>query len=97
MSIQDFVNKNNITILTSMGEERKTTDNFIIFPNGWIASIVKKENGYTIAVCDYDIYFDWNILKHLGGEKGVIFCETEDEVSDILSKIKLFNYRPSVF
>lgn len=39
-------------IVNSMGEHRKTRDNSIIFPNGWVASVVPNE-GVTIMLFQY--------------------------------------------
>ena len=61
-----------------------------VFPNGWVASVLKKEywhsfNGnYSVAVCDYNGYFDWDILEMFGAVNGAVICDTEDEVCEIL-------------
>ena len=89
MKIQDFVNKG-INVVNSMGEKRITKDNSIVFPNGWVASIVKKENwndlksNYSVAVCDYNGYFNWDILNSFGAVDGKFSCYTENEVCDAL-------------
>ena len=68
---------------TSYGT-RVTREGSIIFPNGWVASIVKNsrdEEQYSVAVCNYDGYFDWDILKQYGAEElGDIICSNEDEI-----------------
>lgn len=35
---------------------------------------------YSVAVCDYNGYFDWNILNKYGGIGGCIYCDTELEI-----------------
>lgn len=91
MVLQDFINKG-ITIVNSMGEKRITSKNSIVFPNGWVASIVKptsRKAKYSVAVCDYDGYFNWDVLKPFGEDDGVILCNSEEEVCKALTVIEL--------
>jgi len=97
MEIKDFVAKG-LTVINSMKEVRETTFNGvsgrIVFPNGWCASIVKREDNkvqYSVAACDYDGYFDWNVLKPFGTDKGIILCNSEQEVCRALSIIEMLN------
>lgn len=90
MTLQDFVNKG-ITVINEMGEVRKTDNSSIVFPNGWVASIVKKEDKYSVAVCDYEGYFNWNILKPFGEGSGTIICKDESEICRALTIIELLN------
>lgn len=91
MKLQDFI-ENGMTVRNNMGEIRKTTKSSIVFPNGWVGSIVKKDNGdYSVAVCDYDGYFNWNILKPYGNDKGVIICKNEEDICNALFIIKALN------
>ncbi|HBY19821.1 MAG TPA: hypothetical protein DEG71_02245 [Clostridiales bacterium] len=90
MTIQDFINKG-ITVKNSMGEIRHTSDSSIVFPNGWVASIVKPLDNkakYSVAICDYNGYFNWNILKPFGESNGTILCNTEEEVCKALMIIE---------
>ena len=87
MKIQDFVDKG-ITVRNDMGEIRRTRDSSIVFPNGWVASIIKKDKEYSVAVCDYNGYFDWNVLKSFGESNGTIICNTEDKVCKALTIIE---------
>lgn len=87
MKIQDFVNKG-ITVRNDMGEIRRTTNSSIVFPNGRVGSIVKKGDKYSVATCDYNGYFDWDILNPFGKENGIILCKDEDEVCKALSVIE---------
>ena len=87
MTRQDFINRG-ITVVNNMGELRKTTDTSIAFPNGWVASIVTEKDGYSVATCDYDGYFNWNVLKPFGDDDGTISCKTEEEVCKALSIIE---------
>jgi len=91
MTIQDFVDKG-IIVVNNMGEIRRTYERSIVFPNGWVGSIVTDGDGYSVATCDYDGYFDWNVLRPFGKGKeknnGTIFCKTEDEVCKVLSIIE---------
>jgi hypothetical protein len=83
MTIQDFVDKG-LTIRDSMGETIESSDQSIVFHNGLIANVIKKKIGYSIAVSDYDGYFNWNILK----PNGTILCYDENEACKALSKIE---------
>ena len=85
-------------VINEMGETRTTNENSIVFPNGFVASIVENNgvtrvgsNGkktveydskkkYSVAMCDYEGYFDWNILDNFGGINGCIYCDTELEI-----------------
>lgn len=72
-------------VVNDMGEHRCTREGSIVFPNGWVASIVKNtdypEKGkYSVAMCDYNGYFDWSILNKYGADYGRIYCNTELEI-----------------
>ena len=72
-------------VVNDMGEHRYTRSNSIVFPNGWVASIVenisKPEKGkYSVAMCDYNGYFDWSILDKYGADEGCFYCNTELEI-----------------
>jgi len=96
MKIEDFV-KHGISVTNSMNEYRTTTDSSIVFTNGWCASIIDKTKNtwanqklrYSVAACNWDGYFDWNILQQFGANKdGTYECDTEEEVCELLEKIK---------
>lgn len=85
-------------VINDFGEARTTKENSIVFPNGFVASIVenngvtsigpggkksvefKSKKKYSIAMCDYNGYFNWNILDDFGGIEGCIYCDTELEI-----------------
>ena len=72
-------------VVNDMDEHRKTRKNSVVFPNGSIASIVhnteKPEKGkYSVAMCDYNGYFDWSILNQYGADHGEFFCNTDLEI-----------------
>jgi len=94
LELKDFVEKG-LTVINDMGETRKTTDSSIVFPNGWVASIVNPSDGsakYSVAVCDYNGYFNWNILRPFGAtENGTILCNNEQEVCKVLSIIEMLH------
>ena len=87
MTRQDFINKG-IRVINDMGELRIPSKASIPFPNGWVASIVTVDNGISVAVCDYEGYFNWNILNSFGGNNGKFFCNNEDEVCKALAIIE---------
>ena len=93
MKIQDYVNKGLNGIVNQMGEIRNTEQSqygySIVFPNGYVASIINKEFYYSIAVCDYEGYFDWKILNKFDDKYGgMVYCYTEDEVCNVLEFIE---------
>lgn len=85
-------------VVNDYGEHRKTRERSIVFPNGWVASIVEnngvdtyKPNGehikefksnkkYSVAICDYNGYFDWDVLNKYGAIDGCIYCDDELEI-----------------
>jgi len=93
MTIQDYVNKGLNGIINQMGEIRNTEQSphgySIVFSNGYVASIINKEFYYSIAVCDYEGYFNWKILNKFDNEhNGMVYCYTEDEVCGVLKFIE---------
>lgn len=70
------------SVVNDYGETRNTRDTSIVFPNGWVASIVKNtqhpefEAPYSVAMCDYNGYFNWSKLNEYGAIDGCIYCET---------------------
>lgn len=76
-----YYEKYGIECTNDMGEHRTSSINSIAFPNGYVASIVYKEDKkkYSVAVCDWNGYFDWDILKKYCGN-GSFLCDTEDEI-----------------
>ena len=96
MKIQDYVNEGLEYVIDEMGEIRKTTysDTYIsiVFPNYRVASICVDENKYSVAVCDYEGYFNWRTLDSFKkGDKnksGAVICYSEDEVCNILEYVK---------
>jgi len=92
MTIQDFVNKG-ISVINNMGELRTVRNEpkytSIPFPNGWVASVIHEDEGYSVATCDYNGYFNWNILNDFGAnDDGKFNCKTEDEVCKALAIIE---------
>lgn len=72
-------------VINDTGEHRHTRLNSIVFPNGWVASVVENisqpEKGkYSVAMCDYNGYFDWSTLDKYGADEGQFYCDTELEI-----------------
>ena len=85
-------------VINDYGEHRRTRERSIVFPNGWVASIVenngvdvycsdgkhtkeyKSKKKYSVAMCDYNGYFDWSILNQYGAIDGRIYCDDELEI-----------------
>lgn len=77
--------------LLSNGEGR------IIFPNGWYAHIAintfrpEKNAKYSVALSDYNGWFNWDKLNKYGADDGRFYCNTEDEIiraCEIIRKLK---------
>lgn len=85
-------------VINDYGERRHTRERSIVFPNGWVASIVindgvdvyhpddkhtkeyKSKKKYSVAMCDYNGYFDWTILDQYGAIDGCLYCDDELEI-----------------
>lgn len=85
-------------VINDYGEHRRTRERNIVFPNGWVASIVenngvevyhpdgdhtkefKSNKKYSVAMCDYNGYFDFSILNQYGAIDGCLFCDDELEI-----------------
>lgn len=88
---EEFVTNGLNGVVNDMGETRNTTKNSIVFPNGWVASIVrssKDNHNWSMAICDYNGYFDWNKLTPFGATRGCILCDTEEEVAKALAVVE---------
>lgn len=94
MSREDFIQRAVPEVVNDYGEIRKTRENSIVFRNGWVASIVEnrehpeKNAKCSVAMCDYNGYFDWKILNQYGADGGCFYCNTEDEICKVLSIIE---------
>ena len=85
-------------VVNDYGEHRQTRERSIVFPNGWVASIVendgidvhhpdgtrtkefKSDKKWSVAMCDYNGYFDWSILDQYGAIDGCLYCNDELEI-----------------
>lgn len=85
-------------VVNDMNEIRYTKPTSIVFPNGWVASVVenssmtvfhpngtrtekfKSDKKWSVAMCDYNGYFDWSILNQHGAIDGCLYCDTELEI-----------------
>lgn len=91
---QHFLNRSVESVVNDYGEIRTTKENSIVFRNGWVASIVKntkhheKNKKYSVAMCDYNGHFDWDILNEYGADNGCFYCDTEEEICKALTVIE---------
>ena len=76
-----------IDVFSEYGEFVNTTLRRIVFENGRCAHIIDHENNhrfsnrFSVATCDHEGHFDWEILNgYTGAKDGCIPCDTEDEV-----------------
>lgn len=97
MTREDFMERALPRVKTCYSSWRDTSRNSIIFKNGWVASIVKNQSHpeknakYSVAMCDYNGYFDWSILNKYGADEGCFYCNTEDEICNALAIIEGIN------
>lgn len=49
-------------------------------PNGEHIKEFKSNKNYSVAMCDYNGYFDWDILNQFGAIDGCIYCDDELEI-----------------
>ena len=71
------------TAVNDYGEVRFSNPRSIIFNNGFVASIIdtpEEEKKYSVAVCDYNGFFDWDLLNNYGATDGRFHCDNIDEV-----------------
>lgn len=93
-NLNDYASKYGMeSVVNDYGEIRQTyvDGGFgrIIFPNGWCASIIQKNNGvYSVAPCDYNGWFDWDVLNEYGGHAGCFYCHTEKGAIDACEIIR---------
>jgi len=90
-------------IINDYGEVRNTSRNSIVFPNGRVASIIERNDyntdlfdetpnaRWSVAVCDWNGYFDWESLRPFGTHDGRILCETEEDVASALHVISMLS------
>lgn len=94
MNREEIIKRAVTEVVNCYGETRKTRENSIIFSNGWFASIVEniqypeRNAKYSVAMCDYNGYFDWSILNQYGADKGCFYCNSEDEICKALAIIE---------
>lgn len=104
MKISDFVERGLNGVVNDYGETLHTVydDSYrtsIVFSNGYKASIINKgidkdlNTIYSVAVCDWNGYFDWEVLQRFGAEKGkenhgCVITTDEDEICRVLTVIE---------
>lgn len=75
-TLDDYISKFGISrIVNDYGEVVCSTRHKVIFRNGWCASIVHRENHYTVAAVDYNGRFDWSVLKNRDTGYSPMVCE----------------------
>lgn len=93
-SVKEYIKTYGVEkVETSHGEIRYTRYSSIVFPNGWVASICNnhfnpKKGKYSIAICDYDGYFDSKVLIMHGYKDGVIYCNSDKAIIRALDWIR---------
>lgn len=98
-------------VFNDIGGYRQTSDHSIVFPNGWVASIVensgndtyhpdmnvtkkfKSDKKYSVAMCDYNGFFNWSILNQYGAIDGCLYCDDELEIIMACETIRRLNNR----
>lgn len=73
-------------VVNDYGETRFSSNGNIIFDNWKCASIAcnmshpEKNAMYSVAACDWNGWFDWDLLNQYGAVNGCFYCNTEDEI-----------------
>ena len=99
LTLKEYTEKYGVEeVKNDYGETRRTKEGSIVFPNGWVASIVENtgttihtsdgkiqtvkesDKKYSVAMCDYNGYFDWSILDKYGASKGHFYCDNDAEI-----------------
>ena len=84
----DFTEEGLNDVTNDHGEVRNSRKTSIVFPNKYVASILVLSNGYSVAACDWNGYFWWEVFdKEIRSEEGGCFCKNEDEVCVAIEKI----------
>lgn len=83
--IRDYSERVGIKKVNVYGRYLYTSENNIVFPNGWVAWVIpnynpSKDAKYSISVCDYRESFNPFILNEYGAENGYFYCNTVKEV-----------------
>lgn len=80
------------------GDVVYATSSHVIFPNFFCASIIAKKNDdgeithYSVAMCDWNGYFDWDIMNEYGATDGTFKCYTEDDVIEACEIIRHYQW-----
>lgn len=77
------------------GEMVYTTPSIIVFPNFTCASIIKRWDddyrhiiGYSVAMRDWNGYFDWTAMNEYGAKDGCFCCDDENDVIEACEIIR---------
>ena len=57
-------------------------------PNGEHTKEFKSDKKYSVAMCDYNGCFDWEILDQYGAIEGCIYCDDELEILSACETIR---------
>lgn len=52
----------------------------VYHPDGKHTKEFKSDKKYSVAMCDYNGYFDWTILNQYGAIEGCLYCDDELEI-----------------
>lgn len=57
-------------------------------PHGKHYTKMLSDKKYSVAACDYNGYFDWEVLNNHGAIEGAIYCDTEEEIQEACDIIR---------
>lgn len=57
-------------------------------PGGGTEQEFLSDKKYSVAMCDYNHFFNWKILNRYGAIEGRLFCDTEQEIIDACEVIR---------
>ena len=98
-NLDEYINKYGLgRVEDDYGNYVYTTSNHIVFPNFACASIITKKDDegnidcYSVAMCDWNGYFDWNIMNEYGANDGCFYCKDENDVIEACEIIRHYQW-----
>ena len=98
-NLNAYINKYGLESVTNDYDEIVYgTSSHIIFPNFCCASIIAKKDDdgeimcYSVALCDWNGYFDWTVMNEYGATDGTFRCYSEDDVIEACEIIRHYQW-----
>ena len=94
-NLSAYINKYGLDkVVDDYGKTVYTMSNHIVFPNFCCASIITKhdEGYYSVAMSDWNGYFDWNIMNEYGATNGCFICQDENDIIEACEIIRHYQW-----